>query len=150
LSTRLPAPCAHGYSKIFDGHLRDASRWSGSAASFTGGIVSTPADVADFYRALLTGRLLPHRLVAEMERRAVLVDGQPASWILGPGLFRHNLSCSLVWGHNGDFPGYETNAYGSADGVRQVVVLVNSDDDYSWTRAEEQAVDRLVDVAYCG
>ena len=39
LSTRLPAPYTHGYSKVFDGHLRDSSAMSGSVASFTGGIV---------------------------------------------------------------------------------------------------------------
>ena len=122
---------------------------SGSVASFTGGIVSTPADVADFYRALFTGRLLPHRAVAEMEKRTVTVEGTPSWLILGPGLFRRALSCSLVWGHNGDFPGYETNAFGSANGVRQVVVLVNSDGDNSWTKAEAKAVDHFVDVAYC-
>ena len=78
------------------------------------------------------------------------VDGRPSSWILGPGLCRQALSCSLVWGHNGDFPGYHTVAYGSANGVRRVIVLVNSDEDSSWTKAEKKAVDNLVDVAYCG
>jgi D-alanyl-D-alanine carboxypeptidase len=37
MSTRLPAPYAHGYSKMFDGSLRDTSGMSGSVASFTGG-----------------------------------------------------------------------------------------------------------------
>jgi D-alanyl-D-alanine carboxypeptidase len=149
-SSRMPAPYAHGYSKVFGGNLRDETGLSLSLASFAGGIVSTPQDVANFYRALLRGRLLPAHLVAEMKQRTVSVDGVPSSEILGPGLIREALSCSLVWGHNGDFPGYQTDAFGSGNGTRQIVVLVNSEADYSWTPAERAAVNHLMDVAYCG
>jgi D-alanyl-D-alanine carboxypeptidase len=138
-SSRMPAPYMHGYSKVFGGTLR-----------FAGGMVATPDDVATFYRALLRGRLLPEQLVAEMKHRTVTVDGAPPSEILGPGLLRLALSCSLVWGDNGDFPGYQTEAYNSGNGTRQIVVLVNSDADSSWTPAERQAVNQLMDVAYCG
>jgi len=146
----MPAPYTHGYSKLFDGKLRDETVLPLSLASFAGGMVSTPQDVATFYRALLSGRLLPEHLVAEMKQRTVSVDGAPSSEILGPGLLRLALSCSLVWGHNGDFPGYQTEAYNSGNGTRQIVVFVNSDADYSWTPAERKAVNRLMDIAYCG
>jgi D-alanyl-D-alanine carboxypeptidase len=93
---------------------------------------------------------VPQQYVAEMKRKTVTPAGAPDSFVYGLGLYRQKVSCSLVWGHNGDFPGYETNAFSSGDGTRQIVVLVNSDQDASWTKAEAAAVNRLMDVAYCG
>jgi D-alanyl-D-alanine carboxypeptidase len=150
ISPRMPAPYAHGYSKVLGPQLRDLTRLSPSFAGSAGAMISTPADIARFYRALFQGRLLPEHLVRTMEARLAKVPGVPASFLYGLGLFRVRFSCSLVWGHNGDFPGFETNAFNSADGARQIVVLVNSDADASWTPKERAAVNRLLDVAYCG
>jgi len=35
------------------------------------------------------------------------------------------LACGAVWGHNGDFPGYTTDAFSSKDGTRQMIVFAN-------------------------
>ena len=111
-------------------------------------MVSTPEEIASFYRALLRGRLSPsislRDAAARCLRRRCAIIADPRS-----GLLRQALSCSLVWGRNGDSPGYQTEAYNSGNGTRQIVVFVNSDADYSWTPTERQAVNHLMDVAYC-
>jgi D-alanyl-D-alanine carboxypeptidase len=149
-STAMPSPYAHGYSKALGPPLRDLTRLSPSLAGPAGALISTPADVARFYRALFQGRLIPKRLVEQMKTRLVTIPGAPKWFVYGLGLYRKAFSCSWVWGHNGDFPGYETNAFGSGDGIRQIVVLVNSDEEGSWTDAESAAVNQLMDIAYCG
>jgi D-alanyl-D-alanine carboxypeptidase len=61
------------------------------------------------------------------------------------GLYRQHLACSFVWGHNGGLPGYDTNAFNSAAGARQVVVMVNADEESSFTTER-----KALDVSYCG
>jgi D-alanyl-D-alanine carboxypeptidase len=139
---------AHGYTKVLGGAPVDISEISPSLFGAAGGIVSTPADVAHFYRALFQGRLLPKHLVNEMKAPEGRAAGHP-DLLYGLGLYRQPLSCSLVWGHNGDTPAYDVNAFNSADGARQVVEIVNTDSD-SFTRAQAKAINTLVDIAYCG
>jgi CubicO group peptidase (beta-lactamase class C family) len=112
-----------------------------------GGIISTPGDIARFYRGLFQDRLISKHLLSEMkapERR----DPKHPDLRYGLGLFRQPVRCSLVWGHSGDVPGFHTLALGSADGVRQIVVAINTDPD-SLTAAQGKALDALTDVAYC-
>jgi D-alanyl-D-alanine carboxypeptidase len=113
-----------------------------------GGIISTPADVARFYRALFQGRLVPSRLVNEMKAREGRDPSHPAL-LYGLGLYRQPLRCSLVWGHDGDVPGYNANALNSGDGARQIVIMINTDPD-SLTPAQEKALNALVNTGYCG
>jgi D-alanyl-D-alanine carboxypeptidase len=147
-SPRIAGRHAHGYTKVLGPTLTDITEISPSLFGAAGGIWSTPADVARFYRALFQGRLLPKPLVSEMESREGRAAGH-ADLLYGLGLYRQPLSCSFVWGHNGDTPGYDFNAFGSADGVHQIVVTVNTDSD-SFTRAEGKALNALIDAAYCG
>jgi D-alanyl-D-alanine carboxypeptidase len=93
-------------------------------------------------------RLLPKQLVNEMKAPEGRAAGHP-ELLYGLGLYRQPLSCSLVWGHNGDTPGYDVNAFNSADGARQVVEMVNTDSD-SFTPAQAKAINTLLDIAYCG
>ena len=61
----LPSPYAHGYRLFGELPLVDVTGLSPSLAPGSGAIVSTVRDVADFYRALLAGRLLePEQLKA--------------------------------------------------------------------------------------
>src|SRR5205085_10038454 len=62
-----PRRYAHGYTGDFGKKQQDVSVVSPSILWAAGGIVSTPADVASFYRALFTGRLLPLDLVHQMQ-----------------------------------------------------------------------------------
>ena len=65
-STTLPAPAAHGYITFSGDEPTDLTSlypypWASGAA------VSTAPDVARFYRSLLSGDLLPSRLMSAMQ-----------------------------------------------------------------------------------
>ena len=96
-----------------------------------GAIVSNAADVATFYRALLTGRLLSPAGLASMRLVDAVATGGVADagirgggW--GLGLLREQFPCATAWGHDSETPGYTIAAWNSADGARQVVVVVNT------------------------
>jgi D-alanyl-D-alanine carboxypeptidase len=124
----LPSPYAHGYMVLGGPPALDVTGLSPSMTSSAGGIVSTTDDVADFYRALLSGRLLPKNLLRQMETTRsegtkVDIPGQQ----YGLGLETFPTSCGVAWGHNGVVPGYLTFIFSSKDGQRQAVLMVNHD-----------------------
>ena len=76
-----------------------------------GAIVSTVNDVARFYNALLGGRLLHPAQLAAMENTVRTADGDG----YGLGLLALRTACGRVFGHDGDFPGYATEAFTSTE-----------------------------------
>jgi D-alanyl-D-alanine carboxypeptidase len=138
---RIAGPHAHGYFGL--PRPRDVSVFSPSGAWAAGAIVSTAADVARFYRALLGGRLLRPEQLRAMTTTVPIVPGAG----YGLGIARTRTACGTAWVHSGDFPGYLTSAQTSADGRRQAVVLVNTD---TLTPRAQRALDRLTTAAYCG
>ncbi|RJQ80739.1 class A beta-lactamase-related serine hydrolase [Pseudonocardiaceae bacterium YIM PH 21723] len=117
----------HGpHSKEYEdlnGNLKPPMDFSGehqrSWAGLNGGIISTMADVNQFYRALLSGRLLPPAQLAEMKSGG----GTPG---YGLGLMLEEIGpCGLFLGHNGGSFGASTDAYISLDGKRQFAVARN-------------------------
>jgi D-alanyl-D-alanine carboxypeptidase len=86
-----------------------------------GGIVSSAADLARFFRALLGGDLLGKHWLSEMMRS---VD-TGTEFRAGLGLFRIDLACGSAWGHGGDSGTYSNQVLASADGSRVVVVAQN-------------------------
>jgi D-alanyl-D-alanine carboxypeptidase len=142
---------AHGYTKAF-GKPQDFSIVSPSTLWAAGGIISTPAEIAKFFRELDRGHILPPPLVRQMKgAQARLPFGPRGGWY-GLGLFHLALphGCGPVWGHPGDLPGYNTIAWNSPDGTRQIVIAVNQDDESTLSDAAKQALGRLTLVAYCG
>ena len=124
--TQLPEPYAHGYFPVQPPTLTDLSAFSPSLSGAAGAIVSTVDDVATFYRALLTGRLLKPAQLSAM--KTTLHDPQgDLPQRMGFGLIRFTTACGFAWGHSGSFPGYWTHAWTSADGKRQAVLMVNED-----------------------
>lgn len=99
----------------------DVSEVNPSWTWAAGGLVSTATDVSRFYRALLTGRLLPAQLLDEMTSVRP-VAGREA---YGLGLLRMNTSCGPAYGHDGEIFGYTTLALASRDARRSAVVLAN-------------------------
>jgi D-alanyl-D-alanine carboxypeptidase len=134
--------------------LTDLSVLSPSAAWAAGAIVSTADDVARFYRALLQGRLLRADLLREMQSTVPLGVAYNA---YGLGLWRTGtmllstkpFACGAVWGHNGDWIGYNTNAFNSKDGTREFVLFVNRDEE-AFTPAIRSAIFAVGSKAYCG
>ena len=128
-SLRLPDPFLHGYAVVPGKAPEDASRLINPTLAWaSGGMVSTPPELARFFRAYVGGRLFsgPAR---RAQRRFVAGSSSPP----GPGrnaaslgLFRYRTSCGTVYGHTGSFPGYRLFAAASANGSRAVVFAVNA------------------------
>jgi D-alanyl-D-alanine carboxypeptidase len=130
----IRGPHAHGYD-LTNTPGRDMTALSPSWGWAAGAIVSTADDLARFYQALLQGRLLRPAQLAAMEAVRPMGAPYPASDRYGLGLWqtrslalaRGLVHCGAVWGHNGGMPGYTTNAFGTRDGKRVFVLLVNAE-----------------------
>jgi D-alanyl-D-alanine carboxypeptidase len=145
----MPRPYVHGYLVAGQPPAIDSTGLSPSLSPASGAIISTADDVADFYRALLTGHLVKPRLLRAMKktRRAaspVDIPGQQ----YGLGLMRFPTPCGISWGHNGVLPGYFNVALSSADGRRQAVMMVNHDA-ASIPKAAARRIYPLVLKAFC-
>jgi D-alanyl-D-alanine carboxypeptidase len=94
----------------------------------SGAVVSNAADVAHFYRALLTGRLLAPQLLRSMQ--TTVSEGGDIDYPgerYGLGIESYPTRCGTAWGHGGNFPGYLVYAFTSADGAKQAELAVNED-----------------------
>jgi D-alanyl-D-alanine carboxypeptidase len=144
----ITGPHAHGYYVLGQPPAADVTGLTPFPWA-AGAIVSTVRDVAAFYRALLSGRLLGPRLLREMETtipegRQVDIPGQRA----GLGLQRFPTDCGAAWGHNGTFPGYVVYAFSSQNGHRQAVLMLNEDAS-SLPKRVAPLLFRLLTRAYC-
>ena len=145
----LPGPYAHGYMVVGKPPAMDVTGLSPSLAPASGAIVSTADDVLDFYRALLSGRLLPADLLKAMkttisEGTHVDIPGQR----YGLGLELFPTSCGNALGHNGIIPGYMTFAYSNGNGTRQALLMVNLDAG-SFPKAAGPKYHALIARAFC-
>jgi D-alanyl-D-alanine carboxypeptidase len=106
--------------------LFDVTQSNPSWVWAAGAMISSAADLARFYQALLSGRLLGPELLTAMQ---TTVD---ASEVFGPGagyglgLIRLPLGCGgQVWGHGGEIAGYATVAFSARDADHQLVLMDN-------------------------
>jgi D-alanyl-D-alanine carboxypeptidase len=153
-SKRIPAPYAHGYYGDIDmTHLVNPS-----TAWTAGAMISTVDDVARFYRALLTGLLLPPAQQRELLATIPVHDsGELFAEQYGLGIYRVHLPCGTAWGHDGGYPGgFKTFAYTSPNGSRQAVMVYN---DFKMsipspagtgTPAFMHDVKKATEIAFCG
>jgi D-alanyl-D-alanine carboxypeptidase len=153
-STQIAGPHADGYY----GSLDVTAMVNPSSAWTAGAMISTAGDVATFYRALLTGRLLPPAQQREL-LTAIPVDdtGELFAEHYGLGIYSVQLPCGTAWGHDGGYPGgFKTYAYTSPDGSRQAVLIYN---DFKMsipapagtgTPAFGRDVTKALSVAFCG
>jgi D-alanyl-D-alanine carboxypeptidase len=149
-SRQIPGPQAHGYY----GNLDVTTLVNPSSAWTAGAMISTADDVARFYRAVLTGRLLPPAEQRELTS-AIAVDdpGELFAEHYGLGIYRVHLPCGTAWGHDGGYPGgFRTFAYTSPNGGRQAVIIYN---DFKLSDGTDNPVfrhdvQRATDIAFCG
>ncbi len=95
-----------------------------------GVLASTAGDIATFYHRLFTGDLLPAHLLAAMTTLAPVPKQAPSRWgrpgyglgIMGDSASRHG----VLWGHNGEGPGYAASAFHVPDlrGQRATVCIM--------------------------
>ncbi|MEU4740251.1 serine hydrolase domain-containing protein [Actinosynnema sp. NPDC023658] len=117
-----------------------------SPAWAAGGLVSTAEDWDRFLTALMSGRLVPRHLLAQMRDAVPQGDGSGDGY--GLGVMEVHTSCGTVWGHSGGFPGYRSHNYTDASGTRTATVLMTTT--FALAAPDAAAAQReLVDAAVC-
>jgi D-alanyl-D-alanine carboxypeptidase len=131
---RIRGRHAHGYAPPdrawlpSDGPagLVDVTQANPSWAWAAGAMVSSAADLARFYQALLSGRLLSPELLKAMQTTIDASEQFGAGAGYGLGLMRLGLGCGgQVWGHGGEIAGYATLAFSTSDTTHQLVLMDN-------------------------
>jgi D-alanyl-D-alanine carboxypeptidase len=135
---RLSENQMHGYD-VTGPRPRDVSLHRLGGPWADGGLVSSARDLATFFGALLRGKVVPPRLVAEMQKVV------PGSHGEGMGLYRLGSPCGRwFYGHTGGTPGYLTFVAGTRDGRRLYVMAVNGIDPSSMEALVGGYLDRLL------
>ncbi|MEU9873245.1 serine hydrolase domain-containing protein [Actinomadura sp. NPDC048021] len=117
--------------------------------------VTTTRDENRLFRALLSGRLLPARQLAEMRRTVPVSAEVERMWPggrYGLGLVERPLSCGgTYWGHEGGDGGYITLNGVTGDGRRSAVVSMSEarGDSLEHVLEQEDAASALIDRALC-
>jgi D-alanyl-D-alanine carboxypeptidase len=116
-------------------HAQRMTPWLGQVESFgrpvsgDGGIISTVDDLATFFRALLGGKLLPQKQLAEMTR--TIASPEP-DLRYGLGIFRYRQPCGFAWGHGG-IASYQVDVHVARDGSKAVVWARNNPAPSDWS-----------------
>jgi D-alanyl-D-alanine carboxypeptidase len=107
------------------GGLVDVTEMDTSWAWAAGAMVSTTADLARVYQALLGGQLLTPELLKQM--RTTVDASQPGRGMrYGLGLEVLRPGCGVeLWGHGGSLEGYGTTAFSTTDADRQLIMAIN-------------------------
>lgn len=140
---KVPRPSSRAYGKLAEtaaGPTYDVTELNPSLAYAAGEMISDSGDLNRFYTALLKGRLLPPKQLAEM-KTTIKVDGIPNAGY-GLGLMERELSCGItVWGHGGGIHGSTSEAVTTSDGRHSLAFNFNSD----WTGDTEA----IVEAEFC-
>jgi D-alanyl-D-alanine carboxypeptidase len=115
----LRSPELRGYgTSTTDGSLVDITddlTFFGNGGN--GGVISTADELLAIMQAIVSGRLLPAALVADMRT--------PARESYGLGLATYDLTCGTFYGHEGGVNGTASIALVSPDGGAGVVIALN-------------------------
>ena len=124
---KMPRPFMHGYDVEPGKKPEDVSELLNPAGAWaSGGIVSTPVDLARFARAYVPTVLRASRGLKGAFRPGSSSPPGPGRNFAGPGIFRYRTGCGTVYGHTGSFPGYRIFLAASASGRRSVVFVANA------------------------
>jgi D-alanyl-D-alanine carboxypeptidase len=149
----LRNPHVEGYNQFVPGGpLVDTTLFNPTAADAAGSLVTTPSDLARFWRALQGGRLLAPAQMAQMHQTvpapdlAVVFPGAR----YGLGIIWSEDSCGGHWSHAGGVPGMSTLNGVSSDGKRVVVLSLSTElADLTPLLAVYQRADRLIGQSLC-
>jgi len=149
----LRNPHAEGYQQFAPGGpLVDTTMFNPTAAGAAGAMVSTPADLARFWQALQSGRLLAPAQMAQLEHTVPapgLADPFPGARY-GLGIMWIDDSCGGYWSHAGDVPGMSTLNAVSPDGKRVVVLSLTTElADPQSELAVYRRAHQLIDDTFC-
>jgi D-alanyl-D-alanine carboxypeptidase len=149
----MPDPHAEGYQ--YDPESEGAGEPENvttaldpSAAGASGALVSTSSDLSRFFRGLLGGELVGEGTLEQM-KETLAGEGDPSgpgTKRAGLGIFSYELPCGEVWGHTGQFPGYQAFGAATPDGSGALAMMANA------TQISEEANEALVyaqELAVC-
>ncbi|WP_138760477.1 serine hydrolase domain-containing protein [Modestobacter altitudinis] len=124
-----------------------AAGWSWAS----GGIVSTPADLARFIGADVRGAFTDAATRAEQFRfrPGSSEPPGPGENSAGLGLFRYDTRCGTVYGHTGNTLGYTQFAAATEDGRRTVTVSVNAQITPSTAPERFEDLRHVLELAVC-
>jgi len=123
---KMPRPFLHGYDVEPGEKPEDVSELINPAGAWaSGGIVSTPLDMARFVRRYVPTVLATSPVEGPFRLGSSSPPG-PGKNFAGLGIFRYRTGCGTVYGHTGSFPGYRILVAASSDGKRSVVFVANS------------------------
>jgi D-alanyl-D-alanine carboxypeptidase len=113
----LHGPHIHGYLRMTDGSLEDATVYNPSSTWGEGELVSTVDDLVRFQQALFSGALLPRRAMNKLFElpppEVRMLDGSPARY--GQGLQTATVNGVTFWGKTGEKYGYRTRVFSTPD-----------------------------------
>ncbi|MCF3120963.1 serine hydrolase [Streptomyces arenae] len=142
MDTGVTGPAGAGSARL------DGTEWNLTFGGAGGALVSTPADVDRFYRALLGGKLVPARWLAQM-KRSVRADPDrlwPGARY-GLGLISTPLECGgRWWGHGGTVPGGHRALGAVGPDGRSVALALNQ---VPLTKPGERDFRAVVNTALC-
>jgi D-alanyl-D-alanine carboxypeptidase len=116
---------AHGYFPFGDPPATTDVTYIYPWAWAAGGLNTTAADSATFYRALFGGRLLGPAMMREMKKTIPVTDSDlPSRSGLGVQRFT---PCGPAWGHSGNVAGYVVYTWISPDTRDETVLMINGD-----------------------
>lgn len=148
----LPAgtPKGFGFSgPTVNGKWVDVTAIDQKWDSAAGAIVSTADDWAVFDAALMSGKLVPEPLLAQM-RTVVPEDGSDGPGrTYGLGLEKFETPCGAVWGHDGALPGYRSDNYTDITGQHTFSVLVTTHFGMVTQPEAGKADDAILNAAAC-
>ncbi|MCT4355062.1 beta-lactamase family protein [Streptomyces sp. Je 1-79] len=149
-SPEIPEPHAHGYYRYEHAgqwKLVDVTRFDVSWISAAGDMISTTRDLHTFFSALMSGRLLPAPLLAEMRTPHPKLG-------YGLGLFVEETDHGTLLHHNGGFFGWAALMYSTPDGGRTLTASLTTGDaelDFAATAAAfQKAQQALVEEVFGG
>ena len=152
-SPEMPDPHAEGYEYPDEsegaGELENVTTaLDPSAAGASGALISTPSDLSRFFGGLLGGELIGEGTLEQM-KETLAGEGSPSgpgTKRAGLGIFSYELPCGEVWGHTGQFPGYQAFGAATPDGSGALAMMANA------TQISEEANEALVyaqELAVC-
>ncbi|MFF0742892.1 serine hydrolase domain-containing protein [Streptomyces sp. NPDC004111] len=127
----MPAKSSRAYSKLTRDpaatKIYDATEHNMSWGWSAGDMISTTSDLNRFFTALMRGKLMPAKQLAEM-RTAVPAPDNPVYSGYGLGLYNVRTSCGAnLWGHSGGTVGSNSETAITPDGRHTISYNRNGD-----------------------
>ncbi|RKF24073.1 class A beta-lactamase-related serine hydrolase [Micromonospora globbae] len=151
--TEVPEPHAHAYYRYEDGGqetIVDVTRHNPSWISSGGDMISTTRDLHTFISALMSGKLLPAEMLAEM---LTPCPTPIPNMGYGLGVFVQDTGRGrTIVTHNGGAAGHAAMMFSTPDGTKTLTATLNYVDDATLSLAApfQSATQRLVNEVFCG